>query len=52
MIIDIPLFLTNADWYYEDQITYTYKLTELGKSLPDVVKSYNDFYNDQPDTDE
>lgn len=44
MLQEQPYFLTNEDWYYHDEKEWKYKLTELGKSIPEVVKSYNEFY--------
>lgn len=43
-----PYFLKNKDWYYieKDVIGYdVYSITELGKSIPEVYKSYLEFYN-------
>lgn len=40
-----PYFMTNEDWFYEEQtsqFTVKYHLTELGKSIPEVVKSYEE----------
>lgn len=41
-----PYFMTNEAWYYHDDKEWKYKLTELGKSIPEVVKSYEEYYKD------
>ncbi len=43
-----PYFLKNKDWYFieKDVLGYdTYSITKLGKSIPEVYKSYLEFYN-------
>ena len=50
MELGLPYFLENKDWYYEvvtNKETGTTKcyLTDLGKSMPEVVKSYNEYYD-------
>lgn len=40
-------FIQNKDWYYiDDNNERGLQLTELGKSIPEVVSSYNSFYAD------
>ena len=43
-IVDEPLFLKNKSWYKYDDELFKYVLSEEGKKNPEVVKSYNDFY--------
>ena len=45
----LPYFMTNKDWYYTDlELENEYggniHLTKLGKSIPTVVKSYEEFH--------
>lgn len=43
-----PYFATNKKWFYYNPDTFSYYgclLTEEGKKIPKVVKSYNDFYD-------
>ena len=43
-----PYFATNKQWFYENPDWDSYYgclLTEEGKKIPEVVKSYNDFYD-------
>ncbi len=46
MLLDMPYFMENKDWFYriknEETGTYKYFLTVLGKSIPEVVKSYEE----------
>lgn len=42
MMVEKPYFLTNEEWYYEDEEEGIYKLTE--KAPPEAVKSYREFY--------
>lgn len=44
MMIDIPYFMTNKEWFYHDEKDFCYKLTD--KAPPEAVKSYNEFYDD------
>lgn len=48
---DMPYFMTNEEWYYHDKTDRIYKLTPLGLSIPEVVKSYEDFYREETDGD-
>lgn len=47
-LMDAPYFLENKDWYIEveddDNFCIHYELTELGKSIPKVVKSFEDYH--------
>ncbi len=36
------LFMTFAEWFYVDE-NYKLHLTELGKSIPEVVESYKKY---------
>ena len=43
-----PYFATNKKWFYYNPDWNSYYgclLTEEGKKIPEVVKSYNDFYD-------
>ena len=42
----MPYFLKNKDWYeeYDDEGVIGYRLTELGRSIPEVVASFENFY--------
>jgi hypothetical protein len=42
MTLKRPFFLSNKEWYYEDDESGTFKLTE--KATPEAIKSYNEFY--------
>lgn len=48
--IDMPYFIENEDWYYYNGEEF--KLTELGKSIPKVVESYEQFLKDIDKDDE
>ncbi|MBQ7797490.1 MAG: hypothetical protein IJ371_00010 [Clostridia bacterium] len=65
MLLDMPYYMENEDWYYsvpDKECPWLQKdyLTELGKSIPEVVKSYEDYqkqrisnnYNLQSTTDD
>lgn len=43
-MIKTPYFLTNTEWFKRDKKQGKIFLTELGKSIPKVVESYNEFY--------
>ena len=52
----MPYFMENDDWYYvDDKKDNKYGghlfLTELGKSIPAVVKSYEEFIAPEYDED-
>lgn len=41
-----PYFMKNKDWYVEiptSRFTVKWELTELGKSIPEVKKSYEEY---------
>ncbi len=42
-----PYFMKNKDWFYKTKLadTDTFNLTEIGKSIPEVFKSYKEYYN-------
>ena len=42
-----PLFMKDKAWYYKTELCGkdTYNLTELGKSIPEVLKSYMEYYD-------
>ena len=45
----MPYYMTNKDWYYSVQISKFKSrdyLTDLGKSIPEVVKSYEEYQNE------
>lgn len=44
--------MKNKEWYYHDKKEWKYKLTEKGKADPKVVKSYEEYYNDEVDGEE
>lgn len=49
MLLKQPYFMTNEDWYYFEKdakkvVGGKYYLTKLGKSIPKVVQSYNEYY--------
>ncbi len=48
-----PYFMTNKEWYYRDydDLAKGLKLTDKGKALPEVVKSYEDYYSTHYDDD-
>jgi len=52
-----PYFMTNKQWYYFDDEALGdandrgVKLTELGRSLPDVVASYDEYYDAKSNDD-
>ncbi len=48
---DPPYFIENKAWYSWSQKTHRYYLTDLGKSLPKVVKSFEEFYATDYDED-
>ena len=46
MLREQPYYMKNKDWYYTIEIEkFKYKdvLTDLGKSIPEVVESYNEY---------
>ena len=46
MLTDAPYYQTNPDWFYTIEIEkFKYKdmLTDLGKTIPEVVESYNEY---------
>lgn len=43
MQLEKPLFLTNSEWYYYDDIKLIYILTK--KAPPEAVLSYQEFYS-------
>lgn len=43
MVIDMPYFMTNKEWYYFDEEEFCYKLTD--KATEKAKKSYKEFYN-------
>lgn len=47
MIAEEPYFMKNKEWYYHDKKEWKYKLTEEGKKIPEVVKSYKEYYRDE-----
>lgn len=42
MTLEKPYFLTNPEWFYEDEEEGIYKLTD--KATPEAVESYKKFY--------
>lgn len=42
MRFEVPYFMQNKEWYYHDEKTGTYKLTE--KAPEEAKKSYNEWY--------
>ena len=42
-----PFFMKNKAWYYKTKLggKDTFQLTELGKSIPEVLKSYMEYYD-------
>ncbi|MDE6550126.1 MAG: hypothetical protein K2M44_01325 [Clostridia bacterium] len=40
-------FMKNKDWYYKTELggKATFKLTKLGMSIPEAVKSYMEYYD-------
>lgn len=47
--IDMPYFLTNEEWYYEDK-NGIYQLTD--KAPQKAIDSYNEFFDDTEDLEE
>jgi hypothetical protein len=47
--IDMPYFLTNEEWYYEDE-NGIYQLTN--KAPQKAIDSYNEFFDDTEDLEE
>lgn len=47
-MVQIPIFLSNEDWYYFDESEFKYKLTD--KATPEAIKSYNEFYSEADET--
>lgn len=46
MTVDgMPYFMTNDEWYYVDDDKGIMVLTEKGKKIPEVVKSYKEWDN-------
>lgn len=43
MNLEKPLFMTNSEWYYFDDIEWKYKLTD--NATEDAKKSYGDYYS-------
>lgn len=50
MMMDIPYFMTNKEWFYHDEKDFCYKLTD--KAPPEAVKSYEKFYDDKINVDQ
>lgn len=48
-VAEEPYFMKNEEWYYHDEKEWKYKLTEKGKAIPKVVKSYEEYYADEAD---
>lgn len=49
MLLKQPYFMENKDWFYfikdpKKAVAGKYHLTELGKSIPEVVKSHEEYY--------
>ena len=49
MIVEEPYFMKNKEWYYHDEKEWKYKLTPKGEAIPEVVKSYKKYYEDEID---
>lgn len=53
MKIKRPYFMSKKEWYYFDNDASgapndpSLKLTELGASIPDVLESYDDYFEDR-----
>ena len=47
--VDMPYFLTNEEWYYEDKYGI-YQLTD--KAPQKAIDSYNEFFDDTEDLEE
>lgn len=56
MVMLMPYFLKNEEWYKyknederidEDGFYFPYALSEKGKSIPEVVKSYKEYYKER-----
>ena len=45
----VPYFQTNEDWFTYDLEKGKFFLTDAGKAIPEVVKSYEDFYSKRSD---
>ncbi len=46
MLQEMPYFMENKNWYIEKpktRFTVEYELTKLGKSIPEVVKSFEEY---------
>lgn len=39
-----PHFMDNKDWFIFDPVDWRYKLTDEGAAIPEVKRSYDDFY--------
>lgn len=44
LLAKLPYFLTREEWYAYDINKGIYVLTDAGKAIPEVVKSYKEFY--------
>ena len=54
MLLDRPYFMTNKDWYKTvqvDEFSVKKELTELGQSIPEVVKSFEEYQKQLNDYD-
>lgn len=51
MIQDPPYFLENEAWFTWSRKTHRYHLTEFGRTIPKVLKSFEEFYAVNHDED-
>jgi hypothetical protein len=42
MILEMPYFMTDKEWFYFDEKEWKYKLTE--KATKEAMESYKEFY--------
>jgi len=49
LVAENPYFMSDETWYFYDVKSFQMKLTDKGKEIDEVVKSYEDFYKKQLD---
>lgn len=47
MVLAMPYFMTNKDWYYYDEEESIFKLTN--NATQEAIKSYEEYYSTQDD---
>ena len=47
--VNVPYFITNESWYYYDEKTERFELTN--KAPKEAIRSYIEYYNENEDDD-